>query len=101
MKKRIFWSIFIVSFITLILTSTLFISILYFDFTNQRKNDLAEDCIFISKALSLNNIECLKAIGKDCSNRITLISNEGTVLYDSIADAKSLNSHLDRPEIQA
>ena len=33
--------------------------------------------------------------------RITLIEQDGTVLYESAADASTMENHLDRPEVKA
>jgi two-component system phosphate regulon sensor histidine kinase PhoR len=99
MKKRIFWSIIFSSLLTIILTTSLIITALYSDFTSERKLELATECSFAATALGKTDIGYLTAIGRKSSDRITLIGSDGTVLYDSFADAKTLDNHLDRPEI--
>ena len=42
----------------------------------------------------------LEALGKQIGTRLTLIQTDGTVLADSATDARLLENHRDRPEIQ-
>lgn len=99
MKKRIFWSIMLSSFLTLILTTSLIITALYSDFASERKRELVTNCSLVAIALAKTDINYLTAFGRESSDRITLVAPDGTVLYDSFADAKTLDNHLNRPEI--
>ena len=87
------------SLLTLFLTSGLLITALHNDFSAERKKTLAMECSYIAAAYEKTDIEYLKGIGRGSSNRITLISSDGTVLYDSFADSASLDNHINRPEI--
>ncbi len=42
----------------------------------------------------------LEALGKQIGTRLTLIQPDGTVLADSATDARQLENHRDRPEIE-
>ena len=99
MKKRVFRSILLSSLFTLLLASSLIILFLYSDFTAERKHDLIIQASYISKALDETGIDYLKSIGHESTSRLTLVSPDGTVLYDNFADAATLGNHLDRPEI--
>ena len=35
------------------------------------------------------------------SDRIKIIANDGTVLFDNITDIKDMENHLDRPEVKS
>ena len=45
--------------------------------------------------------EALHAIGNSDTSRVTMISADGTVLYDSNADAATMENHSNRPEFEA
>lgn len=101
MKKRIFLSILAVSASILVVTSALIVFALYKDYEKERKQELASECMYLAEAFGDNGIAYLKSVGRKSPNRITLIDSGGTVLYDSFADAASLDNHLDRPEVAA
>ncbi|MEG0547067.1 MAG: ATP-binding protein [Oscillospiraceae bacterium] len=99
MKKRVFLSILLTSFATLFLTGSIMITVLYNDFSSEKKQELKTDAIYIYKAYPLTNLEYLKEIGKESKSRITLVSENGDVLYDNFAQSQTLENHKDRPEI--
>lgn len=45
--------------------------------------------------------QALRAIGNSDTSRVTLISSDGTVLYDSNADVGAMENHSNRPEFQS
>jgi len=89
------------SLLIFFITSVLIITALYNDFKEERKQELEIECNYIATALTDMDINYLLNIGRDTPDRITLISSDGTVLYDSAADIKKLENHLNRPEIAA
>ena len=104
MRKRIFRSICLACFITLLLTLTFIISVIYNNSAKELKKEVINHTIFISKAIELNadsHMPYITAVGKESENRISLISADGTVLYDSFAPAENLENHGDRPEIKS
>ena len=104
MRKRIFRSICLACFITLLLTLTFIISVIYNNLTKELKKEVINHTIFISKAIELNadsHMPYITAVGKESENRISLISPDGTVLYDSFVPVENLEKHGDRPEIKS
>jgi predicted RND superfamily exporter protein len=104
MRKRVFRSICLACFITLLLTAMLVISVIYNNSAEVLKKEVINQSIFISKALESDadaDMEYIAAIGKESENRISLISPDGTVIYDSFVKADTLENHLDRPEIKS
>lgn len=100
MKRRVFGSIFFTSFLVLIITAAAVMYTVYNKFTDERKEEIRIETVYIQTAYD-GDTDYLKAIGKNSQNRITLVAGDGTVLYDSFADAASLENHSDRPEIAA
>ncbi|NLC42823.1 MAG: PAS domain-containing sensor histidine kinase, partial [Clostridiales bacterium] len=104
MRKRVFRSICLACFITLLLTATLVISVIYNNSAEELRKEVVNQSIFISKAIESDadaDMAYIAAIGKESKNRISLIAPDGTVIYDSFVQADTLENHLDRPEIKS
>jgi signal transduction histidine kinase len=54
----------------------------------------------IHRSGTYRNIDSLVTILPESNIRITVISKEGNVLYDSEADAATMENHMERPEVQ-
>lgn len=99
MKKRIFRSIMICSLLILIIASAFIIIVLNNEFTKERRQELVTECDYIASAIEINSDNYLSFIGKESQTRITLVSADGTVLYDNFTDINTLENHRNRPEI--
>lgn len=100
MKKKINRQLMLISSmavaITLLLMATVFYRILQAQVIEDLKvyaHMLAEDGI-------LDKIENNRSVFKRDSMRITVIASDGSVLYESSADATAMDNHLERPEVQ-
>jgi len=99
MKRRIFWSILLTSFLLLALTVSVVMAAVYNEFSDERKAEIKTEIGYIVSAYNGEDIAYLQQIGTASQNRISLIAPDGTVLYDSFVDASTLENHSDRPEI--
>ena len=99
MTKKIFLSIFLVSTSLLLLSFFAFSVILYKDFLQNEKDFLWTEINFIKELVTTENIAISK-IAKNSSYRITLISNEGEVLFDSKVNPQEMENHINREEIK-
>lgn len=99
MSKKIFRSIMTVSMI--VLAACLFISAgsLYEYFSRSQASRLKEELSLVSAGVEAGGNSYLDSVSSRAF-RFTLISNDGTVLYDSEADPKMMENHLDREEIK-
>jgi len=102
MRRRIFQSIFLACFITLVLTTACVTGVIYHDSTQEIKKEVMNQTLYISTAIELSDdgIKYISTVGKESDNRITLISSDGTVIYDNYVLAETLENHYNRPEIQ-
>lgn len=73
--------------------------ILYRYFGRQIKVELQKEAVYLSKAVEFNGVSYLESI-KDKKTRITYISEDGTVLYDSVSDPAKMDNHKERAEIK-
>ena len=103
MKRKILSSILGCVIFTAIAFSLLVYVLLVEYFQNQARTELSRDLTQISAAINHNAdpiayLETLNKIG--LVERMTLVSEKGTVLYDSQTDVLRMENHLDREEIR-
>lgn len=98
MTKRIFLSICAVTLSVLVLTSVFLFYLLYKDLTETQFEQLIMQTEMAEQGMRLSGEEYFK--GLDTENyRISWISSEGEVLYDSDYDNESMENHSNREEI--
>lgn len=99
MTKKIFRSSMVTVFLVLIAAIALIFGILFQFFEKQIQAGLANEAEFLALAVENGDISFFDGFdGKN--NRITLIDKDGTVLYDSVADAGNLDNHAEREEVK-
>lgn len=99
MTKKIFHSILLVACTVLLACYLVILTSLNDYFTSLRKSQLKTQLSFASTAVEDEGIEYLKNV-ESGEYRLTLIDTDGTVLYDTGADAASMENHSDRREFQ-
>lgn len=99
MTKKIFHSILLVACTVLLACYLVILTSLNDYFTSLRKSQLKTQLSFASTAVEDEGIEYLKNV-EGGEYRLTLIDTDGTVLYDTGADAASMENHSDRREFQ-
>lgn len=99
MTKKIFHSILLVACTVLLACYLVILTSLNDYFTSLRKSQLKTQLSFASTAVEDEGIEYLKNV-ESGDYRLTLIDTDGTVLYDTCADAASMENHSDRREFQ-
>ncbi len=105
MKRKIFWSISLIALITMILTSISIVMVQSYNTSREIKLAVKVEVDFLANAMTgseQDNIIYLYARGNTSrNNRVTLINNEGEVLYDSYTNTEYMDNHGDRPEVIA
>ena len=99
MSKRIFKAMMAVTLTTLLVCMALFIAILFPYFETQLSDELRNELEYLAPNVERDGLGYLERLG-DGQNRLTLIDADGTVLFDSDAEAGEMENHLERPEIQ-
>lgn len=99
MTKKIFHSILLVACTVLLACYLVILTSLNDYFTSLRKSQLKTQLSFASIAVEDEGIEYLKNV-ENGEYRLTLIDTDGTVLYDTNADAAAMENHSDRREFQ-
>lgn len=99
MTKKIFHSILLVACTVLLACYLVILTSLNDYFTSLRKSQLKTQLSFASTAVEDEGIEYLKNL-ENGEYRLTLIDTDGTVLYDTNADAATMENHSNRREFQ-
>lgn len=101
MKKRIFNSVFFVSLAVTLCCAVLFTGVLYGYFSRTHNLEIQNEAAYIAQGYADRGIAYLDAVkNANVNTRITLIAQDGTVLYDSAAESAAMENHLDREEIK-
>lgn len=101
MTRRIFRNILLTAVLALLLASVLLVGTLYNVYEDRISSELRVEAEYIVWALDMveDDYSYLSALSP--ANRVTLISPDGKVLYDSEADENRMASHAQRPEVLA
>lgn len=104
MKNKINKRLIETATLAILTTLLLTVAVCYHIFKNQVMEDLKGYARIISHCILENQKEFFAGDGEVFAKeniRITLIKDDGTVLYDSCADAKTMENHLSRPEVKS
>lgn len=99
MTKKIFKSILSVALVILLSSLVMIIGVLYDYFRGVQKNQLRTELAFAAEGVEVSGVAYLEGLNDD-SCRITLVGEDGTVLYDSVESADKMGNHADREEIK-
>ena len=98
MTKRIFRSITLVAAIVLLASFIVTLGVLSEYFGGVQKELLHDELGLAAAAVETDGTEYLER-AKSANYRLTWIDSDGTVIYDSQADASSMENHLGREEV--
>ena len=101
MERKINLHLFYMGVVTAII-GILITTVSYYDFFRREvKENLAHECHLVAQCYDSSDPDRGLERFTDEDFRITLIKNDGTVLFESAADPQEMPNHLDRPEIKA
>ena len=97
MKKTIYSNILSLAFMTVLVISAIFVAAFNQEMHVQRAEEIRAEAVSIASACEMeqDKVTFLNGLKSDGQHRISLISAEGTVLYDSQVEAGSLENHLE------
>ena len=100
MTKSIFRSIMLVSALVLVIGLGFIMGILYHYFGSQIEKELKSETAYLAISVENMGLSALDKLPAE-SARVTLIDEDGTVLFDNKADAAGMENHADRQEVIA
>lgn len=98
MTKRIFRSIFGVVTVMILMVVALVFGTMYNNYVEERKDDLHTYALLVRTGLETSGEAYLEAL-PDSVHRVTWVGADGVVLFDSVADAETMDNHGAREEI--
>ncbi|HWP80012.1 MAG TPA: ATP-binding protein [Candidatus Acidoferrum sp.] len=104
MRRRIFLFAAVLCALSVIVTSVLISIEGYDNFFATVKEEVAVQAAYLRAGLEASgtdNMEFLAGLRDEPGTRLTLIAPDGTVLFDSVGNAATMENHLNRPEVQA
>ena len=99
MAKRIFRNVVLTAVLAVLLTASLVVFAMYHAYEGSMAQELRQEAGYIARALEMAGDDLAYFQDFHSDNRITLIHPEGTVIYDSAADAAQMENHAERPEV--
>ncbi|MDO4601740.1 MAG: ATP-binding protein [Eubacteriales bacterium] len=99
MTKKIFKSIMTVCTVVFVIGLAFVMGILYRYFGKQISAELEKEAAYVAQGVESSGMEYLEKLNEK-NARITLIDQDGSVLYDSQAEASSMENHEDREEVK-
>ena len=104
MKKRIYRYMCLVTLAAIMFYAILTSFLYYQNLEKQMRQELVTEAKYLEAGMDLSGEHYLTNITKFMNssnrNRITWVAADGTVLFDNMADASTMENHKDRPEIQ-
>ena len=103
LSSRIFRSVLTFTLIVLFVFGAVMSAIFYTTYERDAEEDLSSAAQNVATSLGdLDSQACEQALSQQFSDafRYTLIDTDGAVLYDSVADASTMENHADREEVQ-
>ena len=98
MTSKIFRNSMAVGLSVFLLSVALFMGVLYQYFGDQITGELENEAWLVARGVESMGMDYFD--GLQSSSRITWVGEDGTVLYDSVADASTMENHADREEIR-
>ena len=102
MKKKIQRSMMVILLITFVLFYVILALILYNRNLNVLQAEVRQEARYIQTAVNISGTGYLQQLDDvDDGTRITLVSEEGDVLYDTVNDEEAMENHASREEVAA
>jgi len=100
MKKRIFVGIFSAGLVVLLASMVFILGLISMEYNKEYAREIRNEANVIAHAVETSGADYFDGLALADSHRITWVNQEGLVLYDSVAEASSMENHGNRPEIQ-
>ena len=99
MNKKIFHALFLTALVTMVAAAAISATVFYFSYSERVMDDLAAELSYLKIAYD-DDPESVAHATMSFGRRLTVISSDGSVAYDSVASEDAMENHLDRPEVK-
>lgn len=105
MKRTIYWNMCLIALVATLLSAFMITVVYYNKQEAQMKREVVTEARYLEAGMELSGREYLDQLSNkirgNLQNRITLIDENGDVLFDSYASNDDMDNHSNRPEIQS
>lgn len=99
MAKRIFRNAVLTAIMAVLLTSFLTVFTMYNAYEESIAQELRQEAEYVVRAIETSQDQVSYLQGIETNNRITLIDNDGAVIFDNAINASGMENHMNRPEV--
>lgn len=100
MKRKVFMNMAYIALITVVCTTVFLSAVAYGRYMSQVKEGIQNEAGYMAESLNQHENQSLDAYKDITISRITLISPDGHVLYDSTGKENSMSNHGNRKEFK-
>lgn len=100
MRRKIFYSLFFLTFTALLLAASLFLWVTYRQVSQENINGLKNQAHLMIALYRDGQLDFEKLRESSILDRVTVLSPNGNVLFDNYADAETMENHLQREEVR-
>ena len=102
MRNKIQKSMLFIILVTLLLAFVLLTSFYYFERLNGMKEEIKQEAVYVKAAINIMGISYLEDMDNaQVKTRLTMIDENGEVIYDSKSKEFALENHAERAEVVA
>lgn len=99
MKKKILFSILLSVFVVTILSISISLGVFYKEYQKRLFNDMDVELKYLSSAFKESDFT-YSDIPEIENRRVTIIKDDGTVIFDTLTNSETAENHLSRPEVR-
>lgn len=100
MRNKIFRNLFLLTVTVLVLAAVLFLAVIYRDASKGNFENLKNEAQILLAVNNADKFDYNIIKNSNIKDRITVLSSDGSVLFDNYVDAETLENHLMRDEVQ-
>ncbi len=100
MRNKLIKQIFIACMAVFVMSFGMMLVVMTNYYGQKSRNEMQENAVYLSTLLNMQDWQFLKEMEHQSDQRITLVSPNGYVVYDSMLPAGELGDHSDREEIR-
>ena len=100
MKQKILNNMVYIAVVAVLITTTLIGMFTYYRYMEQIKTGMKDEAAYLAASLNFEDQQNLDKYKNITITRITRIAKDGTVIYDSSENAKSMGNHKNRTEVK-
>ena len=104
MKRKIYWNMCLMALLAVILSAVMATLVYYRNMADEMRREIVTEARYLEAGIELSGPAYLEnlsgSIADTTRSRVTLVAEDGTVLYDNYAAADTMENHGSRPEIQ-